>query len=362
MNPLELILVLILISTSAFLSSSEIALFSLSRFQIRAMKDRYRASHRKVKALLSDPAGILVTILAINELVNVSISTLVTESLVNTPDLTQLVAAITPWIPLPEWSIQTFLSTLITAPIVLLACEITPKIIGARANLAVISITISPLFFVYRASAPLRLLLKSFLRLIHGPQRNTPVREGGGEHSHPGDKLKEEEFITLVEEGLKEGAIAQDELEMIKNVFDLDDTVASSISTPLNQVITILESMPIKTALQTLKDKQYSRIPIVSQKNKAQVVGVLYTKDLLLTRLDGTDPNDPVSTLMRRPFAIPAQTQLNILFRKMKKTRTHMAILEGPNRETVGILTMADLIEALFEDVLGEEATVGGPT
>src|SRR5262245_5129433 len=83
MSPFELLFCALLILTSAFLSSSEIALFSLSRFHLRFLKDQVQpATYRNIKRLIQDPGGLLITILVLNEVVNILLSSLITKFMV----------------------------------------------------------------------------------------------------------------------------------------------------------------------------------------------------------------------------------------------------------------------------------------
>src|SRR4051812_38587687 len=114
------------------MSGSEIALFSLSRFQIRELKEHFRPAYRKIKKLLGDPGGLLITILVTNELVNISLSTLIAEAISESwrDDRRGGLRSLTGWIlpGVPDWIAQALIGTLITAPIVLFLCEITPKV------------------------------------------------------------------------------------------------------------------------------------------------------------------------------------------------------------------------------------------
>src|SRR4051794_35580572 len=83
MSPIELLVCIVLVLISAFLASSEISLFSLSRFQLRFLKDHIQPStHRNIKRLIQDPAGLLITTLVLNEVVNIALSSLITKSVV----------------------------------------------------------------------------------------------------------------------------------------------------------------------------------------------------------------------------------------------------------------------------------------
>src|SRR5437868_6513961 len=129
MTSVEFLLFLSLIFFSASLSASEVALFSLSRFQLRSLKENFRPTYRKIKRLLGDPGGLLITILVLNEVINISLSTLIasTVSRFNLPIPFYLSRV-------PSWFLKTILDIAFTAPIILIFCEVTPKVIGTRIN------------------------------------------------------------------------------------------------------------------------------------------------------------------------------------------------------------------------------------
>lgn len=133
MPPVEFLICAVLIGVSAFLSSSEIAIFSLSRFQIRSLKDHFRAVHRRIKRLLADPAGLLVTILVVNEAVNIALSALITSNI--SQNRQRIDGLSSSWNiaghTIPGWAVDAVLGTLVTAPIILFLCEVTPKVIAA---------------------------------------------------------------------------------------------------------------------------------------------------------------------------------------------------------------------------------------
>src|SRR4051812_34053966 len=100
MTSLELLICVALISISAFMSASEIALFTLSRFQLRSLKERMRSIHRKAKRLLGDPGGLLITILCVNEVVNIAFSGLITTAMARAHR-----GGLIPFHGIPEWAI-----------------------------------------------------------------------------------------------------------------------------------------------------------------------------------------------------------------------------------------------------------------
>lgn len=352
----ELLFSIILILTSGFLSSSEVALFSLSRFQVRALKDHIHPStYKKIKRLLQDPPGLLLSILVVNEVVNIALSSLITQSIAQQPGGSHSSGSNGGWLS------DLFQGTAISTFLVLIACEITPKMVAARANRLIALSATTPLAILYDFMMPARFVLGHIANgvLAVFQTRKTPSRarndSSADAHARGTQEiLKESEFLLMVEEGHKEGAIQRSELDLIQNVFELDDTRVSDIYTPLSQVQLMTIDTSIKQALTGLKGNRYSRIPIVAP-NRHQILGILYTKDLLRSKLDQTMTDRPVSELMRRPLVVNPTMHLNALFRKFKRQRTHMAVVQKVSGETLGIVTMNDVLDSLFGDLIPDE-------
>jgi len=349
MTLLELILTASLIFASAYMAASEIALFSLSRFQLRSLKERNRADHRKIKKLLTDPGGLLVTILVVNEILNIAISTLITGSLsrsgsLNPPPLLEKI------ISLPSWAYETLMGTVIAALILLLLCEITPKTIAARANQLIAPMTVDVITIVYNLFRPVRAVLKQLVSIVASwsGDRNTATPDST-------QTLKESDFLLMLEEGQREGAVQASEVELIKNVFEFDDTTVAQVFTPIAQVRSVPVTTTIRQVLASLRGQRFSRIPVTS-KNRRDIIGVLYSKDLSRAKLDNTNMEVSVSELMLEPIFVSPTMKLNALFRRFKQQKTHMAVVQKTPGEALGIITMNDVLDVLFEDLFSGPA------
>jgi len=348
MTFLEFVICLTLVSLSAFLAGSEIALFSLTKFQIRSLRDRARGSYRYVKRLLADPGGVLGTILITNEIANIGISTLTGRAIGRNPYLGRL-AELLPS-TFPRWILDTAVGILITTPIILLLCEVTPKTLGARANYVLAPLTVKPLHLLYEIFAPVRALMNWVVRFFAAKNTSLPST-----NTEPSEALvKQNEFLMLLEEGQKEGTIQESEVSLIKNLFELDRTTVDEIATPISQTHCLQAQTSIGTALTTLRGTLNSRIPVLSQDRK-QVLGVLYAKDLLETRFNSEISGKPITELMRKPLLIPGNTKLSTLFRKMTQQKNHIALVLGPHGDSKAIVTMTDIFDELFESVLPDD-------
>lgn len=349
MTSVEILLCTVLVSISAFLSGSEVALFSLSRFQLRYLRDQFKTIHHRIRKLLNDPAGLLVTILIANEMVNISLSIVITEAIIKNWDQVGF------WVPdffqarLPSWLLQMLGGVVITTPILLILCEISPKVVAARANQFIASIASGPLGMIYSLFHPMRFLVRGLLKII--------TRQLGQDTLDPSDsvgkmRLKEDEFLFMVEKGHKEGMIHETELDLIKNVFDLDDTDVKEIYTPIRAVHVIPKTMSVRKATELALKEEYSRIPVIGT-SKTDVLGVLYSKDLLEAQINPELLDQPVTNLMREKLSVSPTMKVNALFRKMKQSKRHLAVvIDEKEQAALGIVTMGDILEEIFDDFL----------
>ncbi len=347
MSSLELILAIGLIAFSGFMSSSEIALFSLSRFQLRSLKEKFRSSHKKIKRLLQDASGVLITILIVNEMINITLSSLITRFTSRASESLHLKEPIAQKLGIPIWGVEALLGVLITAPVILFLCEITPKIIGTKINVLIAPLTAGPLHFIYEVFTPIRAVVKKIVQWI------TRI-SGKPINTEQNTILNEADFLLMVEEGHKEGAIQQSEFELIKNIFEMNETQVVDIYTPIYQVQTLSMNTNLKDALTFMRMNRYSRIPITGR-SKNEIVGILYSKDLLKAKVQPELLKDTVSEIMRNPITTTKSMKLNALFRKFKLQKSHMAIVMGESDEAIGVVTMNDVLDAVFEDIIPDD-------
>lgn len=338
MTALELLACGALIGCSAFLSSAEVSLFSLSKFQIRSIRDRFKQAHKTIKKLQADPGGVLITILVLNEVVNISLSTVLT-------------GVIDQWMPSQDWSwlAKTLVGIGVTMPLLLFFCEVTPKTIGVRGNTLIAPLTSRPLYALYSLMRPARWIINGIVRSV--------ARRKPGSHGTQSDGvLKEEDFLVMAEEGQKEGAIQRNELELIRNVFRMDNTEVRELMTPIHQFPTLPENLSLEQAIQQIRQHKTPRVPVLS-KDRKRVVGILYLKDLLRAQLNPALGQASIHEIMTTPILIPANTRTNRLFKRLRQAKTHIAVIVGQNQEAIGILTLDQILDELLDELIS-----GGPT
>jgi putative hemolysin len=320
-----LILCLILITFSFIFSASEIALFSLSRFQLKQIKDQSEVLFRRIRTLIQDSFGLLITVLLFNEMLNIGIASIITSNLIEPLKM--------------SWKMQALLGVIVVTPITLVFCELTPKVVATRSNRLIISIFLPIVYTFYLMTKPLVWLIKFFM----------PQQQVNELHL-----LHEEDFIILAEEQAETGHLHESELELIKNVFEMDDTRVEQLATPIKKIITIDSTATIEQAVNTLlRDKIYSRVPIY-ENAKDNIVGVLLTKDLVEVKLNPKIKTDSVMSLAKEPLVISGTFSIDSLFRKMKAKKVQVAFVKNAQNKITGMVTLQDILDGLIEEAFEE--------
>jgi putative hemolysin len=345
-------LLITLLALSAFSSSSETAFFSLNRFQLRRIRERYRGAFDRIQVLLRRPSRLLVLILLINELTNISVSTLVTE----------LVDRYSPLVfqrwPLVEsylsdentrWFATAVASVFLTLPIVLIFGEITPKVIASKMSRLVAISNSLPLMFFYRLLHP---VLWSFDYVI-GLFLRRFKSQGKDYLSKTMSVLSEEDFVLLMEEGHREGTVKPIEKRLIENVLEFDDSKVADVMTPIHQGFCISATDTVAQVLPEIRSQKYSRIPVY-QRQRKKLVGILYVKDLLALHRHPQMRDLEVKSLMTPPIYVGPDMKLSVLFRRFKESKTHMAICVNQEEDALGVVTMEDVLESIFGEIEDE--------
>lgn len=287
---LNITLLVICLVLSGFFSSSETALFSISRIKaFHVAKDGSKTGELIVK-MKQDPHTLLTTILIGNNLVNIGGAALATS------------IAIT-YFQSNAVGIATGVMTLV----ILVFGEIFPKAFATQYNVMVARVVIFPLYWLSRLFWPLVLIL-NFIPRLYGsvnPAYHT---------------VTEDELMTMVEVVEEEGEIKEAEKEYITNIFEFDDTSCCEIMTPRADmfVVDAMEELDIPAILST----GYSRIPVIED-SIDNVIGVLHIKDLFasyqkLTASDEQISSLDIKTIMKKPYFIPESKKLDSLLQEFK--------------------------------------------
>ena len=316
------LIIVFLIFLSAFFSSSEMAFISINR---AIVVDKARKGDRKAKILenlLKNPDNVISAIVIGNNLVNISASILagaiVTEIFGN---------------------IGIGIATLIMFLLVIVFCEATPKALGIKNEKLALKVA-RPLHIITNLFHPLVVTLnyisKGLLSLIGGDNKRDAA-------------VTEHEIMAMMRLGVEEGTIEKDEREMVNDVFEFDETVVDEVDRPKHKIEFIHENDTVEKLIMKSVRTGYSRFPVY-RNNFDDVIGMVHVKDSLILN----DKSLPVKKIMRKILKVDPDMKADDVLREMKRTKTHLALLQHRNGKTVGLVSMEDLIEEIFGEISDE--------
>ncbi len=188
---------------------------------------------------------------------------------------------------------------------------------------------------------------------IWGGLSNAILRAAGLDPHLEDQPVTEEQIMRLVDESEEDGEIAGVEADMIENIFDFNDTMASEIMTHRIDVTAVEDTAKIQDVVKLSVDRGYSRIPVYHGTIDT-IIGVVYVKDLLRFIGKQLSRNIPITRVMRKPHLVPVSREVNKLFAEMTERRFQFAVLIDEYGGTAGIVTMEDILESIVGSIQDE--------
>lgn len=345
----RLLLILPLLTACAFFAGTETALLSLTmahREALGAQAQEGDATSARILWLLSDPRRLITTLILGNEVVNISLSSLMTGIVQR---LVQAIAGLFPphvagsrAFAMTDEAVIAVGTTVLTVPLLIVFGELTPKTIALklapRWARAVSWLTLVLTYALWLPRTVISLVAGAAIFLLGGraAAKESPV-------------LREREFRTLVDLGSAEGEIAGTERRLIHNVFDFGDLTVGKVMTPVDKVFALPVEMPLARLVQAVSKERHSRIPLFRGR-RDNVVGVLFAKDLV-GHARGDLLGRSVKDLLHPPLFVPRRAKADRLFREFQRRKTHMALVVDEYGRLAGLVTMEDLLLTLFRDL-----------
>ena len=309
--------------SSGLISGSEVALFSLSKSQLKNKENNNQINI--ISKLLLTPNKLLATILVANNFINIAIVILFTQ--IGEIIFNNISSSILKFIL--EVVVATFL--------ILLFGEILPKIYANRNNLKFSKIVAYPLLFLDIFFTPVSIPMQNFSNFIKNrlsfKSANINV-----------DKLSHALELTNTEETTIQ------EQKILKGILTFGNIETKEVMIPRMDIYAFNYDLTFKEVLNNIVNNTYSRVPIYKD-NIDEITGMLYVKDLLpylhLNNFEWT-------SILRKPFFIPENKKLDDLMQDFQYKKIHLAIVVGEYGGTSGIIALEDVIEEIVGDISDE--------
>jgi len=331
---IEYLALFVLILLSALFSLSETAITAVSRIKIKHMVEQKVRGSKALAKLREYPSRLLGAVLIGNNVVNIGASVLATSMIINY--LTSIGLESIGWTVGIATGLMTF--------VVLIFGEIVPKTVALR-NADRMALTMAP--FIDLMASVLQPIIQ-LLSFISSPF----VSLFGAKIPQKGPFLSREEIRVLLAISEKDGAIEEEEREMISSIFEFGSTVAREVITPRPDMVCVEVNEGIDNAVKIMLETGHSRIPVY-ESTLDNVLGVIHAKELLKvvgTGIDGLTLRD----FLRPVLFIPESKKVDELLHQMLAARMHIAVIVDEYGTTTGLITLEDLLEEIVGEIHDE--------
>ncbi len=318
---IELIFFILLLISSALISGSEVAFFSLTPQMIAELKKHNSKVNHLILKLLENPDKLLATILISNNFVNIGIvllSTYINRNLIDFHGNQQL---------------QFIYEVVIITFIILFFGEILPKVYATQYNRQFAKFMAIPLNVLQKIFSPISYLLVKSSFLV--------------KNIKPAERLSLEdlsEAINLTSHSLNE------EKEILQNVLEINTIEVREIMTSRVDVFMLECNEKFSEIKKKIAQRPFSRIPVYKERLD-NIIGILYVKDLI-AHINKEDffwcP------LVKKPYFIPENKKIDDLLQEFRSKKIHMAIVIDEYGGFSGIITLEDILEEIVGEIRDE--------
>ena len=174
-----------------------------------------------------------------------------------------------------------------------------------------------------------------------------------GKGLREGPFVSEEDIRAMAEAGSEEGAIEEEEKDLIHSIFEFGDTVVREVMTPLPDVKALDQESSTEEFLDLVIRQGLSRIPIYNE-HVSDITGVVYAKDVLREVRRGDGKDKKLKDVARKAVFTPESKKVNDLLKDMQKEKFHLALVVDEYGSLVGLVTLEDLLEEIVGEIEDE--------
>ncbi|WP_443740841.1 hemolysin family protein [Treponema berlinense] len=320
---------------SSLFSASESAFLGLNKLRVHFLREKGDKRAIRAGKLLERKEELLNMLLVGNEIVNVTLSVVLTSIFLKLFGAAGLGIA-----------------TSIATVLLLIFGEITPKSLTTRYPEKSSFFLSRFVWFFFYFLRPFVIIFTSISRLF--------LKIFGISTKKKQATFTEEEIKTFIDVGGEEGVLENGEKNMMNRVFKFTDLNATDIMVPRCDVIGIETKASYRDIIQLSERTRISRFPVYTEDGIDNILGVLYVKDLLFFR--GAKEDFSVEKLMRPPLFIPGTTKMSSIQEMMRKNKQSFAVVIDEYSGTDGILTTEDIEREIFGAIADDFQKAGDPT
>ncbi len=164
------------------------------------------------------------------------------------------------------------------------------------------------------------------------------------------ETLSEQEIRMVLTRAGTAGTVTGDEVEMIEQVFELNDTTTQDVMVPRPNVVMIPADMGFEDACSLVAEHGHTRYPVVDDSGEEEIVGYVDAKDLLEASTRNTE-GLTVAELAREVPLVPETLAVDDLLSLFQDEHTQFAVVIDEWGTLEGIVTVEDTVELVVGDL-----------
>jgi putative hemolysin len=337
LSPLLLyfLLLLFFIVLSTFFSAAETAFVAVNRLKIKYQAESGDRQAEAIHRIVSNPDRLLGVILLGVTVAEISAAGLATS-------------IVTSYFSDRYVEIAGLVGSLVFAFIILIFCELTPKIVAATHPEKISRRLLPPVRFFIAVLNP---FARMAAWMANGIVRLFGLNPTGSPYAQ---SLSEEELKAMIASS-SEASVPDEKKMMLHNIFEIGSTQIREVMIPRGEVTAVdIGEEPAKI-LDIVIQTHYSRIPVY-RGNFDNPIGILNVKDLLpYVRKSNLEVS--IRTLLRPVHFVPDSARIDAVLRRLQSMHLHMAIVVDEYGGVEGIVTLEDLLEEIVGEIRDEHDT-----
>ncbi|MBO4346405.1 MAG: HlyC/CorC family transporter [Lachnospiraceae bacterium] len=321
----KIIVLIFLLILSAFFSSAETAFNCANEIRLRSLSDEGNKKAACVLKILSKYSKLISGILIGNNIVNIAASALTTTLALESGF---------------SWAVS--LATGVLTIVVLIFGEIIPKQ-WAKVKADKIVLFYAYIFKLYLfLFTPVIFLVDKVAFVFMWILRiNTKKTE---------PSITEGDLRTILDTSHEDGVIEENEKDMIIDLIDFGDSKAKDIMIPRIDMVMVNETASYREVMNIFKENMYTRLPVYRE-SKEHVIGIINIKDFVFVK---SAEDYHIENMMREPFFTYENKNTAELLNQMRTSTTNIAIVLNEYGDTVGMITLEDLLEEIVGEIRDE--------
>lgn len=333
---LEILIILLLLVANGIFAMAEIAIVSARQARLQQLADKGSAQARAALELMANPNQFFATtqigITLIGILAGAFGGATIAEKIGSYLDTIPFLA------PYGE-ALGIGLVVLCLTYFSLIIGELVPKRLALSNAERIAAAIASPMRGLSAIASPvvwfLSISTDTALRLLGIKPSSEPA-------------VTEEEIRVMIRQGTQIGIFEEVEQDMIESVLHLDERRVNTVMTPRPQIGWIDLNDTLQDIRHKITNDPHSRFP-VAEDNLDNVLGIVYTKDLLVQNLIG-QPFD-LKTLLRPALFVPESLSILKVLELFKQEKAHIALVTDEYGGIEGLVTPNDILESIVGDI-----------